>query len=372
MQKKSRTIMKEVYDYAKNITPGDYGGISETKFCRDYGENPAPWRVGPFQILPDMTFAKERPFEDPTGIGWESHFIFNPSLIVKDDQLYLFYRAAPQKESLSSRIGLAVYQEGKGWEDLSGPPILYPTEDGETHGVEDPKVYFWNGRYYMFYQSVWQPEGEERQRILGDTPENWEVSCVTRLAVSNDLLHWEKKGLVLPYEISRGWCKGAVIPRDGNGCPVKIHGKFLMFVSEGCAGRQQDLCHHGSGRRLPVGAGDRYGILIIPHDLSQQLGSRQDRNAPAHRFRQLRIILMHRRCIHHNIHILREIGGPLSSVDYGPVILKMLRQSIFRRVRAADPKSSGQQDLGQAAHADSADPNKMYCRRFSKIYLIHR
>lgn len=239
MQKKSRTIMKEVYDYAKNITPGDYGGISETKFCRDYGENPAPWRVGPFQILPDMTFAKERPFEDPTGIGWESHFIFNPSLIVKDDQLYLFYRTAPQKESLSSRIGLAVYQEGKGWEDLSGPPILYPTEDGETHGVEDPKVYFWNGRYYMFYQSVWQPEGEERQRILGDTPENWEVSCVTRLAVSNDLLHWEKKGLVLPYEISRGWCKGAVIPRDGNGCPVKIHGKFLMFVSEGCAGRQQ-------------------------------------------------------------------------------------------------------------------------------------
>ena len=242
MKEKSFAVMRDIYEFARSITPGDYGGISETKFCRDYGKDPAEWRVGPFEMVPEMTFVKTRPFDDPTGIGWASHFIFNPSLIEWDGRLFLFYRAAPQKESLSSRIGLAVWEEGKGWDDLSGEPVLYPTEDDETHGVEDPKIYCWNNRWFLFYQGVWQPEGEERERIMGGSPQNWEISCITKLAVSDDLVHWEKKGLVLPYSVSRGWCKGAVIPRDSRGCPVKIDGKFLMFVSEGCGGKQQVGC----------------------------------------------------------------------------------------------------------------------------------
>lgn len=248
MNSHSFETMKRVYEEACAITPGDYGGISETKYCSDYGPDPGDWRIGPFQQEDSLTFRKTRPFSDPTGIGWESHFIFNPCLVEKDGKLYLFYRAAPQKESLSSRIGLAVYEEGKGWEDLSGDPVIYPTEEDETHGTEDPKIYRYNGRYYLFYQANWVPDEQRRLEILDGTDPVWNLCTVTKLAMSDDLVHWEKKGIAVPYSVSKGWSKGAVIPRNPSGDPVRIGGKFLMFVSEGCGGRQavgfsEDLEH---------------------------------------------------------------------------------------------------------------------------------
>ncbi len=240
MDKKHLEIMKSVYDMARTVEPGDYGGISEVKYATDYGSSPAPWRIGPFRELPEMAFKKERLFDDPTGIGWRSDFIFNPSLICKDGLLHLFYRAAPQKESLSSRIGHAVYDPQTGWEDLSGPPAVWPTENDETHGTEDPKVYFAEGKYFMFYQADWQPDEEERRTLLGGAPKTWELCTVTKCAVSEDLISWKKLGQTVPYEISRGWSKGAVIPRNPAGEAVKIGGEYLMFVSEGC-GEQQHV-----------------------------------------------------------------------------------------------------------------------------------
>lgn len=238
MHPDSFRIMKQVYEEARSITPGDYGGISEMKYATDYGEDPGEWRIGPFAVDESMTFYKTRPFSDPTHIGWESHFIFNPCLVEREGELYLFYRAAPQKESLSSRIGLAIFREGCGWEDLSGEPVLYPTEDDETHGTEDPKIYRWNGRYYMFYQANWVPDEGKRREIAGDSDAAWGLCTVTKLAVSDDLIHWEKRGVAVPYSVSRGWSKGAVIPRDPAGNPIPIDGKFRMFISEGCGGRQ--------------------------------------------------------------------------------------------------------------------------------------
>lgn len=238
MTENNRQIMKQVYEVARDTIPGDYGGISEVKYCTDYGDDNFGWRIGPFTEKKEMAFKKIIPFNDPTDIGWESHFIFNPSLIEHEGRLYMFYRAAPRKESLSCRIGLSIYDAENGWNDLSGDPVIYPTEDDETHGTEDPKVYKHDGKFYMFYQGNCIPDDKTLASIVGDSKHEISLVTATKLAVSTDLVHWEKKGITVPYSISHGWSKGAVIPRNPKGEAVKINGKFLMFVSEGCGGFQ--------------------------------------------------------------------------------------------------------------------------------------
>jgi predicted GH43/DUF377 family glycosyl hydrolase len=83
---------------------------------------------------------------DPTNIGWTASSVFNPSLIFHDGQLMLFYRASPRMESVASRIGIAVRVPEKGWTDSPENPIIYPTQDNEIYGCEDPKIYRHDGR----------------------------------------------------------------------------------------------------------------------------------------------------------------------------------------------------------------------------------
>ena len=221
--------------------------LSTDQFSADWSDRP-DWAIGPFRRDPDLAFRLEGQWADPTGIGWTSSSIFNPSLIERDGSLHLFYRASPRKESLESRIGSAVYTPGEGWTDGRNPAV-YPTLDNELLGVEDPKVYEAEGRYFLFYNGIWPLSGTDE---LGRYPSpDWplgDVGCDINLAVSDDLVHWEKRGRVVPHEVSRLWAKGAVIPTDGTGRVVRIGGDYLMFLSEGCdgklvVGRSRDLEH---------------------------------------------------------------------------------------------------------------------------------
>jgi len=209
--------------------------ITQTQFISKY-ETDKSWAIGPFAKNDTYTFVKSTQMADPTGIGWTSSSIFNPSTIIKDEKIYLYYRASVKKESLGSRVGLAIYTDGQGWEDYAENPILFPTQENEILSVEDPKVYkYGEDQYIMFYNGAWRASAEsvaEYAKPFGD------VACDINYALSSDLLHWEKKGLAVPYEISKLWAKGAVIPRNGQGEAVKINGEYLMFLSEGCGGFQ--------------------------------------------------------------------------------------------------------------------------------------
>ena len=221
--------------------------LSTDQFSADWDDRPE-WAVGPFRKDPALTFRLDGQWPDPTGIGWTSSSIFNPSLIEREGRLHLFYRASPRKESLESRIGTAVHTPGEGWADGDNP-VVYPTLDNELLGVEDPKVYSANGRYYLFYNGIWPLAGAKE---LDEHPSvGWplgDVGCDINLAVSDDLVHWEKRGRIVPHEVSHLWAKGAVIPTDGTGEAAKIGGEYLMFLSEGCdgtpvVGRSPDLEH---------------------------------------------------------------------------------------------------------------------------------
>jgi beta-mannosidase len=237
--------VKANYEIQKNHQhSGEFLALSQIKFCgkQAYSDN-APWRIGPFKPDKTLTFKKEKQWEDPLGFGWESGALFVPSLIIKDKKLYMIYRAAPKKEVTSCRFGLAVY-DGKKWKDYEKNPILYTLMPNENMSVEDPKVYRAEGRYFMFYISVYEPTEEEHKKYaVKGALGNGKIACDISLAVSDDLLTWERLGTVVPREISHLWAKNAVIPKDKNGDAVKINGKYLMFISEGCGGR------HGAGNQ---------------------------------------------------------------------------------------------------------------------------
>ncbi|GAA2061408.1 hypothetical protein [Leifsonia soli] len=196
--------------------------ISTDQFSAHYPERP-DWAIGPFVRDDALTFRPEGQWDDPTGVGWTSDSVFNPTVIERGDELHLFYRASPRKESTASRIGHAVRRDGV-WHDSPANPIVYPTLANETLGVEDPKVYALDTGYVLFYNAIWRRD-------------DGSVAVDIMSAVSDDLEHWTKRGLVVPYEVSEYWAKGAVIPRDEHGRAVRIGGEYLMFLSEGCGGR---------------------------------------------------------------------------------------------------------------------------------------
>lgn len=203
------------------------------------------WSPGPFARAPELTFAPTTQWPDPSGIGWEARSIFNPTLVEHRGELHLFYRAAPSKESLASRIGHAAYAPGRGWLDSAANPVLYPTLENEVLGVEDPKLYAADGSFALFYTAHFPVGASERARYPSTVPIG-DVGVDVNLALSDDLVTWTKVGPVIDRDVTRCWAKAAVIPRSPLGEAVKIDGEYLMFVSEGCGGRQ----HIGRSRDL--------------------------------------------------------------------------------------------------------------------------
>lgn len=239
--------LRDGYERALHLTNATTDALSTDDFSAVWPDRP-DWAIGPFRKDPEMTFRLTGQWPDPTGIGWTSSSIFNPSMIERDGALHLFYRASPKKESLESRIGSAIWTPESGWVDGENP-VIYPTLDNELLGTEDPKIYSANGRFFLFYNGIWPLEGTaERAQYPSEGWPLETVGCDINLAVSDDLVHWEKRGRVVPHEVSHLWAKGAVIPTDGTGEAVKIDGSYLMFLSEGCdgkliVGRSPDLEH---------------------------------------------------------------------------------------------------------------------------------
>lgn len=233
-----KALMRMYYEDALALDVGEHSLLSTLHFSGKYDREP-DWAVGPFVKEERLTFKREEQWNDPYDFGWRSGFLFNASLMEHEGKLHLFYRAAPKKETLGSRIGLAIYEEGKGWTDYENNPLVYPTTDNELIGCEDPKIYRAEGRYFMFYNGVWPVSEEQAARVEASMGHKMTVGCDIKVAVSDDLLHWEKLGLAVPHEVSQYWAKGAVIPRNPQGEAVRIGGKYMMFLSEGCGQRQQ-------------------------------------------------------------------------------------------------------------------------------------
>jgi predicted GH43/DUF377 family glycosyl hydrolase len=138
--------------------------------------------------------------------GWTSAGIFNPAAVKLQDKVVLLFRA--QDENHTSRIGYAESSDGLHFM-VRDDPVLAPEAKYEKDGgVEDPRIVGIDGTYYLTYTGY---DGHSAQLCL---------------ATSDDLIHWDRKGVILPaYEgtWNEQWTKsGAIVPR-------KIAGKWWMY-----------------------------------------------------------------------------------------------------------------------------------------------
>ncbi len=171
--------------------------------------------------------------------NWEERNVLNPSAIVKDDQVYLFYRA--QDSMGTSRIGLAISDDGLHFTKQE-TPVFYPDEDAM-------KPYEWNYRKLNGESLVEDCkscyfDGVEDPRIIESADGTYIMTYTAydgktaRLAIasSKDLINWTKHGLVLSQDIYKDlWSKsGAIVVEvvgDKN-IAKKIDGKYWMYFGD--------------------------------------------------------------------------------------------------------------------------------------------
>ncbi len=161
-------------------------------------------------------------------VKWEGKDVFNPATIVKDNKVYMLYRAEDfvGKYKGTSRLGLAVSEDGLHFNRLQ-EPVFYPENDEMKEfewegGCEDPRIVEdENGIYYLTY-TAWD----------GDTARLF-------IATSTDFLKWNKIGSVFEKayngKYSRVWSKAGSIVCKQEGdqmIATRINGKYWMYFGE--------------------------------------------------------------------------------------------------------------------------------------------
>ena len=148
----------------------------------------------------------ETPVISPQGDGWESAGTFNPSAVLRDGKIVLLYRA--QDKGGTSRLGYAESLDGVHFTRRSEPVFSPQTDYEKDGGVEDPRLVQFGDTYYLTYTGYNKKDAQ---------------LC---LATSKDLIHWERRGVILPAYKGRWnirWTKsGAIVPE-------KIAGKYWMY-----------------------------------------------------------------------------------------------------------------------------------------------
>jgi predicted GH43/DUF377 family glycosyl hydrolase len=142
----------------------------------------------------------------PRGDGWESAGTFNPAVVTHEGKIVMLYRA--QDRNGTSRLGYADSTDGINFVRRPDPVLSPEAEYERGGGVEDPRLVKFDDTYYLTYTGYNRKDAQ---------------LC---LATSKDLVHWERKGVILPAYKGRwnvGWTKaGAIVPE-------KIDGRFWMY-----------------------------------------------------------------------------------------------------------------------------------------------
>jgi beta-1,2-mannosidase len=191
------------------------------------------------QQLPFGTWHRltDAPVLSPAGDSWQSAGTFNPAVIDATGKIVMLYRA--QDKQGTSRLGYAESTDGIHF-TRRDEPVLSPTESYEKNGgVEDPRLVQFGDTYYLTYTGYNKTDAQ---------------LC---LATSKDLIHWERKGVIIPANKGNWnvkWTKsGAIVPQ-------KIDGKYWMYFlgtsgdnkDQGGLAYSEDLMHWTEATKTPV------------------------------------------------------------------------------------------------------------------------
>ena len=148
----------------------------------------------------------DNPIITPRGRDWESAGTFNPAAVVRNDKIVMLYRA--QDANGTSRLGYADSDDGVHFTRRHDPVLSPQTSEEKDGGVEDPRLVKFGDTYYLTYTAYNKKDAQ------------------LSLATSADLIHWDRKGVILPAYKGNwnvGWTKsGAIVPE-------RIEGKYWMY-----------------------------------------------------------------------------------------------------------------------------------------------
>lgn len=186
---------------------------------------------GPWHRLSDA------PLLSPTAGDWQSAGTFNPAVALRGGTVVMLYRA--QDKQGTSRLGYAESADGIHF-NRREQPVLIPTESYEKDGgVEDPRLVQFGDTYYLTYTGYNKTDAQ---------------LC---LATTKDLIHWERKGVIIPANQGNWnvkWTKsGAIVPQ-------KIDNKYWMYFlgtsadnkDQGGLAYSEDLLHWTEATKTPA------------------------------------------------------------------------------------------------------------------------
>src|SRR5690606_27701086 len=198
-------------------------------------QNEKEWMLGPFErgegARPIIQKDSLSTFLDPVSgrmVSWESMATFNPAAILRNDSIFVLYRAEEKLGEREigghrSRLGMAASSDGIVYHK-GAVPVFYPDEDAQKPnewpgGTEDPRIVQTQEGLYVMTYTQWNRK-------------------LPKLAVatSRDLVHWEKHGPAFQkYKeglYHRSETKsGAIVTRlqEGRLVAAKINGRYWMY-----------------------------------------------------------------------------------------------------------------------------------------------
>ncbi|MES2517408.1 MAG: pesticidal protein Cry7Aa [Bacteroidota bacterium] len=121
---------------------------------------------------------KEGVLLSKTILDFENEGVLNPAVIREGENVFIFYRAVSTGNH--SSIGYCKLKGPLTVVERLEKSLLFPEFEYESQGLEDPRIVKIEDTYYLTYTAY---DG---------------INALGALAVSKDLLNWEKKGLIVP------------------------------------------------------------------------------------------------------------------------------------------------------------------------------
>jgi len=148
-------------------------------------------------------------------VEFERAAVYNPAVIYDNEMFYMIYRAEDTHDRYISRLGLALSADGVNFRRYEKNPIVDNDRPGEERGCEDPRVVKIGETFYMTY-TAW--DGNKIDLALAD---------------SKDLVHWTKRGTIIPDAKS-----GAILSEPVSGRYIMYFGDTNMWMAT-----SEDLLH---------------------------------------------------------------------------------------------------------------------------------
>ncbi len=249
-------------------------------------------------------------------VRWEAKNVYNPAVTVKNDTLFMLYRA--QDSAGCSRIGLAKSVDGIHFIRYKAP-VLYPDNDAYKKyewpgGCEDPRlVQDSAGTYYLTYTAY---DGKTARLMVAASP---------------DLYHWKKYGPVFnDIQYMNMWSKsGSIISAYTNNKIVasKINNLYWMYWGDKYiwTATSPDLIHWSPQQQAPDKSFDSLYAGYNISDLKIAIPTRKNKfdcdlveSGPPAMLRENGVLLIYNS---RNISSIGDMGLPEGTYTVSQVLL---------------------------------------------------